>query len=279
MLEKLSFEVAESPVLFNAEGRILRSDEYKVIHRSDDNQPLNVVKNSYNMMLNEHFMESVERMREISGFEFSGYSELKGGGLVLGHLKNNLDDFNIGGNKIQDYLLMGNSHDSSFPFFIGTTSVFISCKNQFSKISQTEKVRHTKNSPHRIDQLLKWLEIYFQDRKQLFKQFEIFNETRISMDTAKLAAEALFGITPEMKLLGEVSTRKINQRNAVTDRMAAEMGRLGDNLWGMLNGVTYYTTHDLENKDSGFGLISGQQAELNAQGYKIANKILAGELV
>ena len=88
MLEKLSFEIKSAPVLYNVDGTVLNSGSHKVLYRSDNNSELSVMKNSYTPLLNQHFMETTERMSEISGFPIQGYSEFKGGSVVLSHLKN-----------------------------------------------------------------------------------------------------------------------------------------------------------------------------------------------
>ena len=146
MKKELSFEIKESPVLYSHDGQTFKSRDHKAIV-SENGNLLSVMKSSYNPMYNEDFVKSVERMSEVSGFSLSGYNEFKGGRVVLGFLKNDFDSFNVGGHKIDDYLVLGSSHDGTWPFFIGTSTMLIRCTNAFSQISKVEKVRHTKSAP------------------------------------------------------------------------------------------------------------------------------------
>ena len=267
----IDFEVAEQALIYDHNGSFQTNEDYKLIQRTDNGKILNVVKSGYEPYYNRDFVETVERMKEISHFEFKGYNILKDGGIILAHLKNTDDNLYIGDSKINDYLLLGNSHDGSMPFFFGTTTEVVWCTNQFSKIEKAERVRHTKSSPKRIDELLRQLEIYFKNKEQLIENFKIFNDIRVKEDTAKLAVEAVLGITEEMKEKG-LSTRIKNKKSMIETRVESEMKRLGDNLWGLFNGFTYYTSNDLENKDYGFGLIRGQAAAINNRAYGFVNR-------
>lgn len=275
MLEKLSFEIQESPVLYSINGEILTSKKNKVLSRSDNNKEISTMKVSYHPMLNEHFMESTERMQEISGFEFMGYSEISGGSVIISHLKNNSEDNKINGNRIKDYLILGSSFDGRYPFFIGTTTEFLRCENQFSRISKLEKVRHTKSSPKKIEELLKTLEIYFLNKKRMYTNFEKMVSYEIDEATRRLATDYVMGITQQDRLENKVSSRKLNQLEMLELVMGTEMDELGKNLWGFFNGVTLYTTKILEQKEDIFGNIFGVKAELNNRAYSFSTNLIS----
>ena len=266
-LDALSFEIQESPVLYSHNGQIITSKNYKVISRSDNGEEISTMKNSYLPMYNSHFTESTERMAEISGFKIEGYSELDGGRIIFSHLKNTIEDFRIGGNKIDDYLLLGSSFDGRFPFFIGTTTNFIRCQNQFSQISKVEKIRHTKSAPKRVDELLRSLEIYFQTRQTMYENFERMGNVKIDEATKQLAMDYVLQISKEDRLAGEISTRKLNQLGVLNNSVITEFNDLGQNLFGLFNGVTRYTTHELNIKERSFGNIFGTAAEINKKAY------------
>jgi hypothetical protein len=274
MLEKLTFEIQESPVLYDVQGQILTSGSHKVISRNDNNSVISVMKNSYNPMLNADFMESTERMKEISGFEIAGYSEIDGGRIILSHLKNNLTDFEIGGHKIDDYLLLGSSFDGRYPFFIGTTTVLIRCQNQFSKISRVEKVRHTKSAPKKREELMQSLEAYFTNRKAMYENFEKMRQYEVDDTVKKLAIDYILNVSKEDKLDTEISTRKMNKMLLLDSNMISEMNDLGNNLWSLFNGVTKYTTHELTQKESVFGNMFGNAALLNNRAYEFATNLV-----
>lgn len=274
-LDKLSFEIQESPVLYSHNGEILTSKSHKVISRNSDGSQISTMKNSYFPMYNADFMESTNRMAEISGFEIEGYSEFDGGRIVFSHLKNTIEDFKIGGFKIDDYLLLGSSFDGRYPFFIGTTTNFIRCQNQFSKISKVEKIRHTKSSPKKVDELLRSLEIYFQTRKEMYENFEQMGNVKIDEETKRLAMDYVLQVSKEDRLAGEISTRKLNQLEVLNNCVLTEFNDLGQNLFGLFNGVTRYTTHELNVKERSFGNIFGTAANINKRAYEFSLEMIS----
>lgn len=167
--EKLTWEV-ESKNIFS--GEVVGMDKipgYKAISRNDNQVVLSVMKNSYSPMLNAEFLEIVENIRTISGFKLEGFNEFKQGKKVLAFLKNDREDFYIGGHKIEDYFLLGNSFDGSSSFFQGTSTELIRCTNAFSKIQVHSKIRHTKNIKDKISE-----QIQCRIRQDI--QFKVINK-------------------------------------------------------------------------------------------------------
>jgi len=269
-VDKLTFEIQESPVLYDINGNVLTSKNHKVLSRSDNGTELSVIKNSYYPTYNKHFMESTETMKKISGFDITGYSEINNGAIVISHLKNTVKDLKIGDHPIQDYLILGSSCDGKYAFFIGTTTVLLRCTNQFSNISKIEKVRHTKSAPKKIEELLKSLEVYFQNRGTMYKNFEKMIKVKVDEEVKELAINYLLDLDQQEMLDGNVSTQKLNQAEQLYLAMGSEMDAVGQNLWGMFNGVTYYTTHVLKQKEPVFGNLFGATANLNKKAYNFA---------
>ena len=269
-LNSLSFEIQESPVLYSHNGEILTSKTHKVISRNDNGKEISTMKNSYFPTYNAHLTESTERMAEISGFKIEGYSEFDGGKIVFAHLKNTLENFKISGFKIDDYLLLGSSFDGRFPFFLGTTTNFLRCINQFSRISKVERIRHTKSAPRKVDELLRGLEIYFQTRKQMYENFERMLNVTLDETAKQLAYDYVLQISKEDRLSNEISTRKANQMEVLRNSVFTEINDLGDNLFAIFNGVTRYTTHEMYAKEKTFGNIFGTSALINKRAYEYA---------
>lgn len=267
MLEKLSFEIMESPVLYKVDGKVHNSMTHKVLHRNDNGLPLSVMKNSYTPTLNKHFMETTEELVRISGFENSGYSELNGGQIVISHLKNTQDDLFIGGHKIDDYLITGSSCDGKYAWFLGTTTVLLRCTNQFSKMNQVQKIRHTKSSPKKIDELVRSLEVYFKGRQEMYENFNRMQNVQIDDEIKEAAILYLLKLDEQEMLEGNVSTQKLNQAELISLALDHEIAEVGDNLWGLFNGITYYTTHILNQKEQVFGNLFGQAGQLNKRAY------------
>jgi len=246
--------------------------DYTAIVRNDNNHILSIMKDSYLPMTNREFSTAVEKIQEISGFNLTGYNEFKQGRKVLAFLENNIEDFYIGGHKIKDYLLLGNSFDGSTSFFQGTSTILIRCQNQFSKIQVHSKIRHTKQFNAKLDEYYSYLQFYFNQRKELYGFFNQIGNVRVTEKLQEDLINFVLNIDPKTE---ELSTRKKNQIENLRLNILSETKDLGDNMWGAFNGITKYTTHDISPKEEVFGNVFGIQADINNRAIEFMEKQLA----
>jgi Domain of unknown function (DUF932) len=108
LIESIKWEISEKPIFSNNHPIV----GYKALFRGDNNQLLNVAKTSYTPTPNARFVEVVERMSEVTGFPVRCYDEFEGGKKVLAFLECT-EPIEVQGHQFQDYMLIGNSHDSS----------------------------------------------------------------------------------------------------------------------------------------------------------------------
>jgi hypothetical protein len=245
---------------------------YKAISRNDSGGILSVMKNSYSPMTNTEFLDTVSKIKEISGFQLAGFNEFKGGKKVLAFLENNREDFYIGGHKIKDYFLLGNSFDGSSSFFQGTSTVLIRCTNQFSKIETMTKIRHTKSIGRKLEEYYIYLDSYFNQRDELYKTFERAAEFKLTEELQEQMIKFVLGIKESLDK--ELSAHKQNQIEMLRNNILSETKDLGENLWGAFNGVTKYTSHDLVSKTPTFGNVFGIQADINNKAIDFVNQKL-----
>ncbi len=273
MLEKISFEAVETPVIYDFNGEKITSKTHKVIMK-DSGEQLSVMSTKYNLMKTEDFMETTEKMSQISGFKISGYSEINDGRIIISHLKNEIQDLNINGHKIDDYLVIGTSFDGSHPFFIGTSTVLLRCQNQFSKLAKATKIRHTESSPRKREELLQDLEKYFMNRKQMYENFNEFIKIKVDPKIREMAINYILNVDKQDILDENVSTRKLNQMEKLREDIMIESADMGNNLWSLFNGVTKYTTHSIASKEENFGNLFGTKNYLNSKAYKFASELI-----
>jgi hypothetical protein len=274
MLDTIPFEILETPVLYDVDGQLLESTKHKMLYRSDNNEELYTSKASYVPMSNEHFMETTEKMKEISGFEITGYQLFQNGVIVLSYLKNNQDDIAINGCKIDDYLMLGSSCNTRFPFFVGTTTILLRCQNQFSRINRIEKIKHTHSTPKKIDELMRSYELYFKQRKEMYENFERMHNYEIDIEIKKDALAYIMKLDKQEMLDSTISSRKLFQVDQLSRAMNGEISELGKNLFGMFNGVTKFTTHILKTKNNVFGNVFGNPAEINKRAYEFSMQLI-----
>jgi hypothetical protein len=268
ILPSLNWDIQEQPVFSPSiiGGDLVQLERYKNIVRNDNNASICVMKQSYTPMKNSEFTDAVNKISEISGLKIEGFSDFKGSTKVIAYLKNTKEDLNIGGHKIEDYMILGNSHDGSSSFFLGTVSELLRCTNQFGRVRLTkaESVRHTKRFEEKMVEFYKYVESYFIDRKVMYNNFNRFGDKIVTEKIRKELITLLFNLE-EGK---EISTRKQHQIAQANNSISNEMKCLGDNFWGLFNGITHFTTHVIESREEVFGNAFGKKAELNNKAYQ-----------
>lgn len=261
----LDWEVTEASVYDNEGNEI---PGWKSLKRSDGDQYLNICKGSYTPTPNQVIVESAEQLAEKTGFEVAGYDTYQNGRKVLAFLQNPNQN-EVAGQKLNDYLLIGNSHDYTSGFWIGNTSVMVRCTNQFTQRNQQFSVSHTSNSQERIDKLLSSFEKYLQQNEVIYTEFEQFVNAPINLETIDEAIAEVADIILEET----VSTRKKNLHAQITASIHRECFDLGRNVWGLFNGFTHYTTHVKKAKEKTFGNAIGGMADLNDRAYRYCQSI------
>lgn len=262
---ELTWDIVERPVYdINDMGEIVSIPNHKSIRRNDTNELLSIKPDSYHPMTNERFLEIAYKLNEISGFEITNFSEYKNGRTVLGYLKNNSEtEIKIGNHKIEDYMLIGNSFDGTNSFFTGTVTELLRCSNQFGKITKMSKVRHTKNSEIKVEQLLNEIQFYFSHRDKMYSAFNRFGERIVSDEIIQKGLNHILDIKSDEV----VSGMKLAKMERLISLIEQESKDVGDNLWGFFNGITYFTTHEIKSKDKIFGNVFGVADKLNQKAY------------
>ncbi len=116
--------------------------------------------------------------------------------------------------------------------------------------------------------------MFMNQRRQLFENMERFSEVKIDDSIKKALVEKLTRMSDEEKLGTEISTRKSNIITNINYSIDRECADLGDNAFGLFNGITHYTTHIKNSKNSAFGNPFGTLNELNQTAFKFCNDLV-----
>lgn len=266
-MDNIDFEIIETPVYYG--DLKTESESHKAIVRSDNNDLLSIMKNSYKPLYVNQFKEITNRLQKTSGFEFSGYSQFNGGRIILSYLKNNRRVKSINGFEMKDYMTIGSSFDGKTSTFIGASNIMIRCMNVWSQISKTNKFRHTISAESKIEEFLLSIEEYFTMQEKMYEEFDIWNNIKIKSDTVESAIKTIVDWDEEE----DNSTKKINKANLLKKCAVEETTVLGDNLFGLFQSFTKYSTHYMNQKNKVFGNIVGSSANFNNKAYDIVKKL------
>ena len=258
LLQKINWEVCQKQVKITG----LHHDSLKALYRNDNSMLLSIRSAKYRTFKNADMMQLVDRLTQSGKFSSEGYAEFLGGKRILAYLKNNQLDLQLAGLPVKEYLLIGNSHDASSKIFIGTANTLIRCNNQFSKKLRVFELNHTRALEFTDDELQQFLKTYEMGRAQLYSQMEKLKKVRVNTD----AIDELLN-----RLLREAANEQKNifseSRQLLKTAIQHETAELGMNAWGLLNGVTWYTSHDLRNASVTLGSVGGRAAELNRKAF------------
>lgn len=269
LLEKLNWEVLETPVKLIIPGETpteIIDTKHKGLVRSDNHYPLAIHGINYGTMKNSELVNYTEQVAELVNGSVLGYSEFQKGKQLLGIVKTPESIKQINDFTIQDYIIIGNSHTNRGTF-VGTSIFIPRCQNQFGRILKQLVIRHTSNSLERRKAIIGLYEKYNEEVKKLYNTFKKMREVEISPDLKEAITMRLFDIETKEEML-QLSTRKQNQIEKFNASYIEETSALGENLWGLFNAGTHYSTHKVSSKNNSYGNMIGTSASFNEKLYK-----------
>ena len=238
----LDFQLATADVQFTPPASVwngfksqaLPYDGKKVMYRTDSNLPLGLVSSQYKIVQPIEVLEFFRDMvGNIAHLETAGV--LRNGAHYWALAKMD-GEFNIAGDKVNQYLLLASSADGSLATQARLTSVRVVCNNTLQLAQQKGKanvsVRH--NSIFRPEAIKAEL----ANSNETFRMFEQTAKTLASIKLGSTMAQAIF-----TKILG--GDEKNPSRAAARALTLFEGAGIGSELesskgtaWGALNAVT-----------------------------------------
>ena len=262
VLNPYTWDVAEEPIFLQNGNPVLG---HKVLKRSDNGLILNVCKESYTPTRNELFANFVYKLSELTGYTIKSFDEFQQGKKVLAFLE--APDTVLNGWRFENFLAVGNAHDSSKAFFVANTNRMIRCENQFSFLnSRGMKAFHTSTNAEQIKQIEKSIHLYDQNQKALMNSFQILNAKGANETRTENFIRHIFDLENDVTFENaeeKLSGRKLNQIGDLMQSIQIEMADLGKTDFALFNGVTRWTTHTRNQKDKSFGNLFGTNAQLN----------------
>lgn len=234
----------------------------KALVRSDNGKLIGIRSNNYHPVFNRDLEAIKERILETNAFEFKGHQEFKNGKRLLSFFESKQKNLAICGETVKDYLIIGNSHDTSSKLFLGTSNYMIRCENQFSEKIRSYERRHDR--PFNIDELkIEELVVQYElGRKKLYHKMERLRHKDADVSVIRQLAQKLFNSTENTEKLDVMPAN--NQKQILLNCIETEIKDLGPTLWGVFNGVTRYTSNHLKG-NPGFGVVNGIGERMNRE--------------
>jgi hypothetical protein len=263
---------------------------YKEITRDDDDSSIAVMKESYTPMTTQQFSDTANEVAENiggTGLEFKDWADNS----VEGQMGANKpvvtcqmeisEPLEIAGSKITGKLTLGVGFDGGRSFFIGHVNEYLRCTNAFSSIVKDFKSRLTVNNMIRVEDIIKNIQTYKDYEKDLYENFQRFENVKVDEKIVQECLARLVGLTVEERAMTfkerneELSTQKLNKMDEILASIRPEMAELGNNAWGLFNGVTHYTTHVMNSRGSNeLSTMFGAKNKANQIAYGMGLELL-----
>ena len=261
----INWEIRTEPVLTPTNSDTKR----KAIVRSDNNELLGIVGKDYSPVYNTQFMELTEALISTGEFIHKGYNEFNGGKTVLAFLENQNKDLKLNNCSVKEYLIIGNTHDGTQPFYIGTAANLIRCANQYFSTLKVLKKKH--NSPLHIDHfsILNLIQNYKLKKSMVYDVFDGMEKVKVSESVVEqLIKEIHKMLATDSRSIAPSELGKSPSMITLRKSIEHEMKDLGNNAFGLFNGVTWYTSHEMRNAGADFGKVTGTANIINQKAYR-----------
>jgi phage/plasmid-like protein (TIGR03299 family) len=251
---------------------------YFGIVRQDNDNVFTTCKDSYIPFQNAELAEMLIRISEKTGYSIHSGGSFNGGAKVFLQLESPNKIQGIGENRdsVNGFLTGLNSHDGSTSLKWGETNITISCRNTFMAAMKALKssARHTQSIHNRVEDAIRQLNGVILEEKSLFDQFIKLSEQPITKtDIAKVVKSVTDVDILKTSQDKEVSQYAINRANELLRSISQEIKQKGETKWGLLSGVTHYTSHKMPvpNRENGRleSLYTGSGFEINNSAFEL----------
>ena len=244
------------------------------IVRNDNGKVLGIVGKDYCPISNTRLMQFSDALTRTGEFELKGFDELNNGKTILAYLQNKNPNLNISGCAMREYLIIGNSHDGTRPFYIGTGSSLIRCENQFYSTLKVFRKKHTSPILVNDNGIQDIIKLYKSKKTNIYSAFD-------GMESVRVSDEAVERLIREIHKMLATDSREIKPENlgwspsmiTLRNSIKREMRDLGNNAFGLFNGVTWYTSHEMRNAGADFGRQDSTANLINQKAYRFCNQL------
>jgi len=164
-----------------------------------------------------------------------------------------IDGIGQNNDTVKQYATVTTSHDLKFALRFGYSDLVISCSNTFRAnnrmLGKQNSIRHSEGMSKKLKELLKLSEEVKKTTKKALEIYGKMSEVKLSTKAYNRVVEMLTKVKAEQLLPNaseEVKSMNARTRikvDLVKECLDHEIGQKGSTLWGLWNGVTYYTTH------------------------------------
>ena len=249
LLSKLNWTVSKVPLV--AANDILTTTKYFAVQRDDTRELFTTCSDQYTPFQNDLFIELVQKFAENTNSEIQQVNVLKGGAKINAILETEVinKSFAKVNDKVAVRLIVSNSHDATKGLNVSLKHVFLVCTNGMVRTDKkgSFSIRHTASMNDKLKTFLNGKENLINTSNLMLDQYSKLEEVKLLPKHVDTVLELMTGFKATDIKEGRVKTRGQNIVNNLMGSVTSEMSYRGENLLGLFNGVTHYTTHGILN--------------------------------
>lgn len=255
---------------------------YYALFNSKTGLPIHSVKKGYTVSQTSEIVEMVLSGVDKFGtdLKITNAGALNGGRKVYFQLAIN-GMSQVGNDKITRYVTIIDSNDGSTGLSVGISDEVMHCNNQFFKFyaKGNQRFRHNYAIKEKIKKIPELIETALEES---LKQIVIYNKFISSPVSRGLADKLVLEILGHDRVItspeeyAKLGKRSLDIMDTLYENIETEYAAVGENIWGLFNGVTRFTTHEISKpkRENGFieSMAAGGGYQKNMNGFKFALK-------
>jgi phage/plasmid-like protein (TIGR03299 family) len=253
----LNWAVKESPIFTKFGDSELPIGDKKALIREDNHEVLGLHSSGYQPFQNYEMLELLDKVSQQTGLPIHKGGLFGNGKKVYIQLQSHeyrIQNVNGMWDMIRGFVTGINSFDGSTSLSFGPSTKTISCQNTFfgAYKEMGTKIRHTKNMGVKIDEVCRRIEGVLVEERNNFDNIKRMSETSFEMNTLDSVIRTMFDLDRDVDLkdTDKLSGVTRNKLSRFYIDLNGELREKGNNVWGLMSGVTKYTTHSIIKGDN-----------------------------
>lgn len=238
----LDWKVIQRPVM-TSDYRPITG--YKANIRNSDNTILGVVTDRYSIVQNEEAFAFTDALLG-EGVRYETAGSLQGGRRVW-MLAKLPDNYIIGGERIEPYLVFSNSHDGSSAIRVCMTPIRVVCQNTLNlalnQAKRTWSSKHTGNVQSRLHEARETLGLAHAYMENLGNEFNNLNRVKLSDTKVMEFINELLPLPDDATAIQKKNIDQIRDDLKIRYFEAPDLKGVGKNGYRFICAVSDFATH------------------------------------
>lgn len=221
------------------------------LFHSETNECLATVKKDYRVTQTEEIVALVLTAISVFGnLRVVKAGSINGGRKVFIQLEIEGTSF-VNGERIKRYLTVIDSNDKSHCLSIGIGDLTVSCMNQFNYFYAKGdfKLCHASTLEAKLEKMPMLISAAIEQSTLQIGTYQKMSETDVTSDEIHKLVKLVLGydkVFTSVEDLAKKSKKSIEKMESLYDCIGKEMNEKGFSVYGLFNGITYFTTHVLK---------------------------------